>query len=64
MPFAENISHFARLRALHFALIITGAAILAMVGVIGVRLGLVLSVSVLLVLVLSLRFGALPGRAE
>lgn len=61
VPFADRT---AQLCALCFALAITGAAILVMVGVMGVRLVQVLSVSVLLGLVLSLRFGALPGRAE
>lgn len=61
VPFFNRPAHAC---ALCPALAITGAAILGMVGVIGVRLVQVLSVSVLLALVLILRFGALPGRAE
>ncbi len=64
MSFAKTIGHSACFCALLIALAITGAAILAMVGVIGVRLGLVLCVSVLIALVLMLRFGAVPGKAE
>ena len=64
MPFAAYNSRFACLCALCSALLLTGAAILVMVGVFGVVGIQVLSVSVLLSLVIILRCGASPGKTE